>query len=86
MPYFKCLGEKEAKYALKEVYKGIYGNHLGVIVAAHKLIQASYYWPSMKKDATALVQKCENCQMFSRVINVSSTKLTHIFSSYPFAR
>lgn len=38
MPYLKRLNEKEAEYALKEVYEETYGNHLGVKTVAHKLI------------------------------------------------
>lgn len=30
MPYLKCLGEKEDEYALRKVYEGRYGSHLGV--------------------------------------------------------
>lgn len=27
--YLKCLIEEDAKYALREIYKGVCGNHLG---------------------------------------------------------
>lgn len=38
MPYLKCLGEKEAEYALRKLYKGICGNYLGAKTIAHNLI------------------------------------------------
>ena len=28
-PYLRCIEEEEAKYVLKEVYRGICGDHMG---------------------------------------------------------
>ena len=37
-PYLRCLGPEEADYVMKEVHKGICGNHSGSRLLAHKLI------------------------------------------------
>ena len=50
-PYLRCLGQEEADYVMREVHKGICGNHSGARSLVHKLIQAGYYWPTMMKDA-----------------------------------
>ena len=42
-PYLRCLSHDEANYVMKEVHKGIYGNHSGAQSLVHKLIQAGYY-------------------------------------------
>ena len=42
-PYLRCLSHDEVDYVMREVYEGIYGNHLGVRSLVHKLIRAGYY-------------------------------------------
>ena len=49
-PYLRCLSHDEADYVMREVHKGICGNHSGARSLVHKLIQAGYYWPTMLKD------------------------------------
>ena len=46
-PYLRCLTTKETDYVIREVYKGICGNHLGSQSLVHKLIRVGYYWPTM---------------------------------------
>ena len=42
-PYLRCLSHEEADYIMREVHKGIYGNHSGARSLVHKLIQVGYY-------------------------------------------
>ena len=37
-PYLRCLGTEEADYVMREVHKGICGNHFGSRALAHKLV------------------------------------------------
>ena len=46
-PYLRCLTTEETDYVIREVYKGICGNHLGSQSLVHKLIRVGYYWPTM---------------------------------------
>ena len=58
LPYLCCLDKPKAEYVMREVHEGICGNHSGARFLVHKLVRASYYWPTMQKDAisyTALV-------------------------------
>ena len=41
--YLRCLGNKEADYVIREVHKGIYGNHSGSRSLVHKVVRAGYY-------------------------------------------
>ena len=50
-PFLGCLSHNEVDYIMREVHKGIYGNHSRVQSLVHKLTQAGYYWPTMLKDA-----------------------------------
>ena len=75
-PYLRCLGNEEADYVMKEVHKGICGNHSGSKSLVHKLVQAGYYWPTMQKDAEAYVKTCDKCQRFSNIIRQPTEELT----------
>ena len=85
-PYLRCLCQEEADYVMKEVHKGICGNHSGAQSLVHKLIRAGYYWPTMMKDAQAYVQSCDKCQRFGNFIRQPSEELTPITASWPFAQ
>ena len=60
-PYLRCLVPEEAEYVMREIHKGIYGNHSGARSLVHKLIRAGYYWPTMQKDVDAYVKTCDKC-------------------------
>ena len=42
-PYLRCLGPEEVDYVMREVRKGIFGNHSGSRSLVHKLIQVGHY-------------------------------------------
>ena len=75
-PYLRCLSHNKADYVMREVYKGICGNHSGAQLLVHKLIRAGYYWPTMVKDAQAYVKTCDKCQRFSNLIRQPLEELT----------
>ncbi|KAK6139045.1 hypothetical protein DH2020_027212 [Rehmannia glutinosa] len=86
VPLLRCLSETDADYALREVHEGICGNHAGGQTLAYKLIRQGYYWPSLRKDATDLVKRCERCQKFAPQVRYHPEQLTSIFSPWPFAK
>ena len=47
MPYLKCVDEKEAKYILEEIHKGIFGDHAGPRSLVSKVVRTGYFWPTM---------------------------------------
>ena len=85
-PYLRCLGHEEANYVMREIHKGICGNHLGARSLVHKLIRAGYYWPTTLKDAQAYVKACNKCQRFSNLIRQPSKELTPMTALWPFAQ
>ena len=85
-PYLRCLCHEEAEYVMREVNKGICGNHSGARSVVHKLIRAGYYWPTMMKDAQAYVKACDKCQRFSNLIRQPSEELTPMTAPWPFAQ
>ena len=85
MPYLKCLILEEAMYVLREIHKGVCGNHLGPRSLVGKTIRAGNFWPTMQKDAIELVKKCDKCQRFGNVQHIPGELLTSISSPRPFS-
>ena len=85
MPYPKCLALDEAMYVLREIHKGVCGNHSGPRSLMGKTIRASYFWPTIQKDAAELVKKCDKCQQFGNVQHIPGELLMSISSPWPFS-
>ena len=66
-PYLRCLAPDESNYVLREVHEGACGNHSGARALVHKVICASYYWPTIQTDAKAYVKVCDQCQRFNNI-------------------
>ena len=85
MPYLKCVDEEEAKYILKEIHKGVCGDHVGPRSLVSKVIRTGYFWPTMQVDARELIKKCDKCQRFGNVQRLPAERLTTIAFPWPFA-
>ena len=67
LPYLKCLTFEEATYVLREIHKGVCGNHSGPRSLVGKMIKVGYFWPTMQKDVVELIKKCDKFQQFGNV-------------------
>ena len=61
MPYLKYLAPDEATYVLQEIHEGVCGNHSRSQSLVGKTIRASYFGPTIQKDAAKLVTKYDKC-------------------------
>lgn len=50
-----------------------------------KLTRAGYFWPTMLKDATHYVQRCEICQKVGPMHRYPAAEMTTVVSTVPFA-
>ncbi|KAK4392805.1 hypothetical protein Sango_2058300 [Sesamum angolense] len=57
-PLLKCLNPDRTEYVMREIHEKRCGNHFGACSLTRKILRKSYYWPTMLKDASTLVQKC----------------------------
>ena len=71
---------------MREVHEGICGNHSGSRSLVHKLVQAGYYWPTIKVDVEAYVKAYDECQRFSNIIRQPTEELTPMTALWPFAQ
>ncbi|RVX05543.1 Transposon Tf2-2 polyprotein [Vitis vinifera] len=75
-----------SQYVLAELHEGICGNHAGGRSLAHRAHSQGYYWPTMKKDAAAYVQKCDKCQRYAPIPHMPSAALKSVSGPWPFAQ
>nr|GEU94975.1 reverse transcriptase domain-containing protein [Tanacetum cinerariifolium] len=52
----------QANYDLREIHKGSCSMHACTRSVVAKALRIEYYWPTMHKDARALIRACQDCQ------------------------
>jgi hypothetical protein len=60
--YRRCVPYEEVHSILSHCHSSAYGGHASSSKTAAKIFQAGFYWPTIFKDAHALVQSCDQCQ------------------------
>ncbi|KAK1429674.1 hypothetical protein QVD17_11888 [Tagetes erecta] len=65
----RCVYGSDAKSILRHCHEGPTGGHHGANYTAKKVFDSGFYWPTIFKDAHALVKACDACQ---RAGNISS--------------
>jgi len=58
----RCIREEEIFDILKDCHDGPCGKHFADHWTGHKVLQMSYYWPTIFKDAKKFVQACDSWQ------------------------
>lgn len=85
LPLLKYLGPTNVDYALHEVHKEIYKNHLESRSMAYKILRQRYYWPTIQKDITDFVKKCYQYQKYSNIQWQLASQLTQLVAPWLFA-
>ncbi|XP_022042055.1 uncharacterized protein LOC110944716 [Helianthus annuus] len=84
VPLLRCVGPEQSQYLVKEVHEGICGAHFGARSVVAKLMNLGYFWPSMHRDTTKLLRKCDACQIHAPVPKSPKHDLVPITSAWPF--
>ncbi|GKB48528.1 reverse transcriptase domain-containing protein [Tanacetum coccineum] len=58
-PWLRCVGPSQANYVLREIHEGSCSMHAGTRSVVAKALRIGYYWPTMHKDARALIKACQ---------------------------
>ncbi|GJU65380.1 reverse transcriptase domain-containing protein [Tanacetum coccineum] len=74
----------QANYVLREIHEGSCSMHAGTRSVVAKALRTGYYWPTMHKDARALIKACQECQVHKPVLRNPQEKLNPITSPWPF--
>ncbi|XP_027177984.1 uncharacterized protein LOC113777142 [Coffea eugenioides] len=79
-PWLKCVTSEEGDYVLREVHEGLCAAHVRSRVLAKKYLLLGYYWPSVFRDAAALVQQCRACQVYAPLRHQPTQEMVPIHS------
>ena len=85
MLLLKCVPPSEAEYIMREINKGICGNHAGGQSLVCKTLRQGYYWPTMKIDCMEFARRCDKCQWFSLISKAYLEELITMTNPWPFA-
>ncbi|GJZ95895.1 reverse transcriptase domain-containing protein [Tanacetum coccineum] len=83
-PWLRCVGPSQTNYVLREIHEGSCSMHVGTRSVVAKALRTGYYWPTMHKDARALIKTCQECQVHKPVPRNPQEKLNPITSPWPF--
>jgi len=61
-PILSCVSGEQCTHIMAELHEGICGSHIGERALSSKVVQARYYWPTMREDCTSYAQRCKQCQ------------------------
>lgn len=86
LPYLRCIEQDKARWILDEVHEGICGDHSGARSLVRKIIRVGYFWSTIQKEAKEFVRRCDKCQRYKNVQQVSREKMTTITSPWPLAQ
>jgi transposase InsO family protein len=81
----KCIHSATGRQLLDEIHVGQCSIHAASKILVAKAFRSSFYWPTAKKDARDLVQKCEACQFLSMQQHLPAQHLQTIPVTRPFA-
>ncbi|GJX31534.1 reverse transcriptase domain-containing protein [Tanacetum coccineum] len=83
-PWLRCVRLLQENYVLREIHEGSCSMHAGTRFVVAKALRIGYYWPTMHKDAMALIKACQDCQVHKPVPRNPQQKLTPITSPWSF--
>ncbi|GJW74205.1 reverse transcriptase domain-containing protein [Tanacetum coccineum] len=82
--WLRCVGHSQANYVLREIHEDSCSMHAGTRSVVAKALRIGYYWPTMHKDARALIKACQECQVHKPVPRNPQEKLNLITSPWSF--
>ncbi|GJY14847.1 reverse transcriptase domain-containing protein [Tanacetum coccineum] len=63
----RCVFGQEALEILKACHEGPTGGHHSANITARKVFDASFFWPTIYKDAYELIKSCDACQRQGKI-------------------
>jgi hypothetical protein len=71
---------------LNDCHTGACGGHLSRLGTTQKILQASYFWPTLIKYCIESIKKCHPCQIFSRKMRAHPTPMFLVIIVGPFTK
>ncbi|XP_070026468.1 uncharacterized protein [Nicotiana sylvestris] len=74
----RYIPEEEKISSLDACHSSSYGGHRGGARAASKVLSCGFYWPTLYKDESELVKRCDECQRAGGISKKDEMTLTTI--------
>ncbi|GKA83610.1 reverse transcriptase domain-containing protein [Tanacetum coccineum] len=74
----RCVARSETLEILAHCHSGPTGGHHSANVAAKKVYESGFYWPSIFKDANEYVRRCDACQRSGNISSRNETPQNNI--------
>ena len=81
----RCINEQDSRKILTDFHLGFCGGHFAANTTAHKILRASYYWPTIFADVHKHVKCCQECQLFTGKQKLAALPLTPIVVLFPLS-
>ncbi|GJT93480.1 reverse transcriptase domain-containing protein [Tanacetum coccineum] len=62
-----CVHGQEANDILKACHEGPTGGHHSANLAARKVFDAGFFWPTIYRDAHSMIKSCDTCQRQGKI-------------------
>jgi len=82
-PILTCVSG-ECTRIMSELHERICGSHVWGRSLASKVINAGFYWPTVREDCVRYAQRCKQCQMHADWHKAPPEELRSIYSPWPF--
>ncbi|GKA34742.1 reverse transcriptase domain-containing protein [Tanacetum coccineum] len=63
----RCLHGQEANDILKACHEGPTGGHHSANLTTRKVFDASFFWPTIYRDAHTMIKSCDTCQRQGKI-------------------
>ncbi|GJU69488.1 reverse transcriptase domain-containing protein [Tanacetum coccineum] len=63
----RCVHGQEANDILKACHEGPTGGHHSANLTARKVFDASFFWPTIYRDAHTMIKSCDTCQRQGKI-------------------
>ena len=83
-PILTCVSGDQCTRIMTELHEGICGSHIREQALLLKVIQAGYYWLTIKEDCMKYAQRCEQCQKHADWHHAPAEELRSIYIMCPF--
>lgn len=80
----KCISEEESHLILKEFHYRHCCGHYPAHTIAHKILRASYYFPTIFKDSYSYVRTFHPCHLIVRIQKLPTLPLQPTIAEAPF--
>ena len=78
--------DHEREDILWECHCGVAGGHVGAKPTTRKILKAGLWWPTVHKDNTTFVKKCDVCQRMGCPSHIDELPLHPIQELQPFEK